>query len=165
MRPVLLMTLLMLLASAVMPCIIPVIDAETASEDPVPSDPYVVFRMEFVSDGSPVSTEISSDLDPSADRFTFSTEKVSVKEGCVFKGWSTVSGASEPNVGDEFTVVKGMADLRESETDDGSGTVYTMTLYAVFEPSVRDDASHGLSWIVLAFSAFLFLLLIVRRHH
>lgn len=59
------------------------------------------------------------------------------RDGYVFKGWSTVSGATQTSVGETYTVHVDNADTRVSDTDDGK--LYQVTLYAVWEPVEDPD--------------------------
>ncbi len=82
-----------------------------------------------------LETRVSTESDQGYCVFSV-PDTAPVRDGYVFKGWSTVSGATQTSVGETYTVHIGNADTRVSDTDNGK--LYQVTLYAVWE-AVEDQ--------------------------
>ena len=116
----------------------------------VQDDVYHIYALTFDSLGGSVSQtyywQVLANLDTGIHYFD-TTSVAPTREGYAFKGWSTVNGDDQPSdVSDDFPLIAANAD--SVNTSDPLNTVYSKTIYAIWEKESFQDLPDTLRDLV-----------------
>lgn len=99
-----------------------------------------ILRLDFGLPNGAGNITLRQQLTPEAREYRFPIKDYSaVRDGFTFKGWSMTSGSKATDIGEEFPMNIGSASVMKS-LDDKGNSIYTCTIYAVWEENEKPSA-------------------------